>query len=155
MKIDDIVLIKNGEGDRLYGLLRLKVYRAALYLPHRSASDTSVLSMDAPRAIRMRYFHGASADDARRAWRLYLEKNCISPCRWPAPGVDAFLALVGTVDAGDEERYIFRRDNVEILRNGDRVGRIDARGFSRLLLSTWIGKTPTTAALKQDLLGQR
>lgn len=152
--VDDLVLIKNGEGDRLYGLLRIKVYRAALYLPRRNASDTAILKMGSPRVIRMRYFHGAARDDARRAWRVYLEKNCTSPCVWPAPGTEGFLALVGMIEAGDQETYVFRHDGVEISRNGKSLGRIEAPDFSRLLLSTWIGATPTTAALKRDLLGR-
>jgi hypothetical protein len=155
MQIDGMTLVKNGEGERLYGLLGIKVYRAALYLPRRSRSDRIALDIDAPRIVRMRYIHGASADDAHRAWRAYLEKNCTPPCTWPAPGVNAFLALISAVDAGDQEQYVFRRENVEVSRNGRAIGRVEAPGFSRLLLSTWIGMAPTTSALKRALLGEQ
>ena len=64
------------------------------------------------------------------------------------------IADFGMIEAGDQETYVFRHDGVEISRNGKSLGRIEAPDFSRLLLSTWIGATPTTAALKRDLLGR-
>ncbi|MGH8126855.1 MAG: chalcone isomerase family protein [Gammaproteobacteria bacterium] len=146
-------LVLNGQGPRLYGFFRVTVYRAALYLPKRNTTAKQILNVDAPRMIRMHYLHDVSADDVRKAWRAYLHKNCTGHCHWPAPGVDAFLALVGAVHAGDNQTYVFVPGRVDFSVNGVKIGHVQAAGFPALLLSTWIGAVPTTQQLKQDLLG--
>ncbi len=153
--IDGVALVKNGEGTRRYGVFDIEVYRAALYLPATSADANAVLSSRGLRVLRMQYIRAVSASDARKAWTIYLQKNCIRPCVWPAPGADMFLKLVGDVRAGDTETYVFRADRVDVLRNALARGQVSAEGFPRLLLSTWIGDVPTTEQLKHALLGAR
>ena len=146
-------LVRNGVGVRTYGVFNIQVYNAALYLPSRESSAQAVLDADTPKVVQMQFLRSASQDDTRTAWQHYLEANCRPPCVWPEAGVRQFSALLPATVQGESQTFVFRDQGLEVLRNGQALGRVADRRLARLVLSTWLGDVPTTPALKQALLG--
>lgn len=146
-------LLLNGAGVREYGWIGLDIYAAGLYLPVRSTDAAAVLDMAGPKLLVMHLFHGASHEDAVKAWAPYFEGNCKPPCALPRTQLDAFNALLPGTQKGDVQIYLFEGDAVTLTHNGRTLGRIEGAGFARLLLATWIGQMPTTENLKRALLG--
>ncbi|MES3040845.1 MAG: chalcone isomerase family protein [Pseudomonadota bacterium] len=149
----DTTLVRNGVGVREYSFLRIKVYAAALYLPVPLHQAQAVLDLHGPRVLQMQFLRAASVLDTRKAWLLYLQKNCDVGCSWPALSVQKFLAALPETRRHSRQTYVFEADYVEIFDNDKRLIRLDDPVFSRLLLSTWIGEQPTTEELKRALLG--
>lgn len=152
--LDQQPLVKNGAGVREYGWLKIAVYRAALYLPERSSNAEAILAATTPRLIRMQLLRDVSQSDSRKAWHHYLQANCVAPCVLAESSLARFEALVPESRAGDSQDWLFRDGKLELYRNGSKLGEISDPVFARTVLAGWIGKVPTTEALKAALLGQ-
>ncbi len=147
VRAGDRLLVLNGVGVRTYSLLGIEVYRAALYVELPSADAAAILGSPGIKEIRVRYLRDGDRSLAIRGWERSFDDAC--GCAMPA----AFRARIADIRAGDEERYVFLPDRAEIAMNGGPPTMIP--GISRLLLSTFIGDRPPTAALKRALLGAR
>lgn len=153
--LDGNALVLNGAGPREYGLLRIKVYVAALYVAKRDATSLGVLDARTPKVLHTRFLRDVELKDTLAAWDYYFEQNCTGSCTLPKQQIEAFKALVPVTVAGETQTYLFRPDGVELLRNDKSLGLVQGADFARLLLSTWIGEVPTTPALKKALLGKK
>lgn len=151
--LDGQALLRNGAGVRTYGVFNIQVYNAALYLPAREPHAQAVLDADTPKVVQMHFLRSASQEDTRAAWQHYLEANCRAPCVWPEAGVRQFSALLPATVQGESQTFVFRESGLEVLRNGQTLGRVADRHLARLVLATWLGDVPTTPALKRALLG--
>jgi hypothetical protein len=149
----DTTLRLNGAGVREYSFLRIKVYAAALYLPVVTNDAQAILDLRGPRLLQMHFLRGASQEDTRKAWLVYLKKNCTANCVWPASAVAKFLAVIPETRRESTQTYVFEFDHVDIFDNQTLLIRLVDPVFPRLLLSTWIGAEPSTEALKRALLG--
>lgn len=152
-KLGKQTLALNGAGVR--GYLGFEVYAAALYLPAAQRDANLILNSAAPKVLHMVYFRDIDRDDALKAWDHWFAENCKSPCTLPAAQIQAFKKLLPEIEEDDTETYVFQGASVEYFHNGQKKGRVEGANFSRLLLSTWIGEVPPTAALKKALLGRR
>src|SRR4051794_31856801 len=90
-------LVLNGLGLRTYSILRVHVYVAGLYLEHRSADPDAILSSNQLKLLRFVFVRDVDAEDARKSWRVALERNCEVPCRLPADSAARFLAAIPSV----------------------------------------------------------
>jgi hypothetical protein len=151
--IDNITLLQNGAGVREYGWLRIAVYTAALYLPERSHDAEAILAANTPRLIRMHLLRDVSQADSRKAWQHYLQANCQHPCVLTPASQTRFDALIPESKAGDNQDWLFRDGKLVLYRNGLKLGEIHDAVLARTVLASWIGKVPTTEALRQALLG--
>ncbi len=154
-QMDGRALVLNGAGVRNYGVFKVQVYEAALYLVTRDARAEAVLNAPTPKALQMRFLRSASLEDTRAAWLHYLESNCKPPCPWPESGVRQLMALLPPTVQGDTQTWWFRPEGLELLRNGQTLGRVNNPQLARLALASWIGEVPTTPALKRALLGEK
>ncbi len=152
--VDGNTLTLNGAGPREYGMLRIKVYIAGLYVAKRDATTEGVLAAPTAKVMYTKFLRDVSLKDTLSAWDYYFQQNCTGSCKLPKQEIEAFKALIPETKAGDTQTYLFRPDGVELLSNDKSLGVIKSAGFARLLLSTWIGDAPTTPALKKALLGQ-
>ena len=141
----------NGAGVRLYSVFRVPVYAAALYLEQQAGDADAILNSHQRKAIEVRALRAVPADDIRSAWRASFAANCKPPCRL-TPDADAFLAAVQASRERDAETYLLDGAGLLVVRNGQPAGAY-APAFGRLLLSTFIGQSPPTEALKRALLG--
>jgi len=155
IQLGDRELVLNGIGLRTVErfLLSAKIYAAALYLEAPSRDATRVLDSTAFKQINLRYLYAIDAADMQRAWAYSFEQNCPSQsCDAYEASLAQFQGLVRAVAEGDLYEYRFAGPEVTVVRNGAELGRIVDPGFSRLLLSTWIGASPPTEELKRSLL---
>jgi hypothetical protein len=146
-------LVLNGTGTRLYSALRVEVYAAALYLTARSRDADAIIAAAEPKVIAMRYARAITRDQALAGWDYAFDETCKPPCAVPAEPLTRFRALVPAIAAGDAYTFVFSAAGVEMTVNEKPLGRIDDAAFARVLLATWIGPAPPTAALKRGLLG--
>lgn len=152
--LDGQTLVRNGAGVRTYGVFNIQVYNAALYLATRETRAEVVLDAETPKVVQMQFLRSASQEDTRTAWQHYLEANCRPPCVWPEAGARQFSALLPATVQGESQTFVFRDQGLEVLRNGQPLGRVADRRLARLVLATWLGDAPTTPALKRALLGE-
>lgn len=143
----------NGAGSRLYSVLRIKVYSAALYTTTKTSSASALLQTTEPRVVHLKMRLSAKRADAVKAWDYYLNANCSAPCALPESARTAFFKAMVDLKTGDEESYIFTTSGLTIQRNGSRVASIPDPTLVRVVLAAWIGDEPTTPELKAALLG--
>jgi len=146
-------LVLNGLGLRTYSILRVHVYVAGLYLERRSADPNVILGSNQAKLLRFVFLRDVDAEDARESWREALDRNCPAPCRLPADNVARFLAAIPSVHKGDTNTLLFTARGVEFFINGRPVGHIANPDFKQVILSTFIGPRPTSAEIKEGLLG--
>lgn len=136
-------LVLNGTASRLWSILRIEVYRAALYLPARSADAAAILAAAAPRLVEARYRQAVALDSVVAAWQA-------------AAGPDlptGFRDWLRPIAAGDVERQLFLHDGVVLDGTGRPPRRVAGPDFARHLLAAWIGPE-ADATLRRGLLGQ-
>lgn len=147
-------LTVNGSGTRLYSFLKVKVYSAALYMGFKSSNPSEILSSKSARVIHLKMRVEAKRDDAMEAWAYYLKQNCNNPCKMNSQSQSKFLEAQANLKEGDTETYFFTAQGLVIKRNGQEVLDIPDAEFANLVLAGWLGKEPTTEALKTKLLGK-
>lgn len=146
----DIPLYLNGVGVRKY--LFAEIYTAALYLTEKKKDEKTVLESIAPKVIHMRYHRAISKADMIRAWRASLESARTADGGPFTAAIREFEKSIIATTPDLEIKYVFSAEGVTVL-NPKSTHAIKAPGFSRFLLSTWIGADPPTEELKLGLLG--
>ncbi|WP_376098644.1 chalcone isomerase family protein [Roseomonas sp. CCTCC AB2023176] len=122
-------LVLNGTARRTWSILRIEVYRAALYLPAPSNDAAVILGTSAPRLVEARYRRDVPLDSVVAAWEATAG----------APLPAAFRAWLRPIAAGDVERQFFRGDGVVLSGPGRPEAFQPGMAFARRLLATWIG----------------
>lgn len=135
-------LVLNGTGSRLYSVLRIEVYRAALYLEDPARSAEAILSSPSPKLIEVRYRRDVPLEGVVAAWEESLG---------PLPA--AFRLWLRPIAAGDAERWLFLGGEARLEGPGRPPARLAEPGFARRLLLAWIGPAAPTEALRRGLLG--
>jgi Chalcone isomerase-like len=146
-------LTLNGLALRTYSVLRVHVYVAGLYLERRSSDGDAILNSSQPKLLRFVFLRDVDAEDARKSWREGFDRNCPAPCGLPAVSIDRFLAAVPSVHNGDTSALLFTARKVDFLLNGRLLGRVADPDFVRVILATFIGRSPNSAEVKEGLLG--
>lgn len=152
VQVDGRMLVLNGFGERLYSILQIPVYIAALYLQHPSTDPESIIRSHETKLLTIRFQHDVSADDARDAWRDGFEKNCQAPCRLDPSIVARFLAAVPSMHAGEVYSILFTHDGATVASGGRLIGEIPVPHFAEVMLATFLGPHPNSPPLKQELL---
>ena len=153
LKVDSTQLSLNGVGLRTATVFKVKVYAAALYLKAKATEAQAVLDAPYPKQLQMEFLREFEGKDMATSWDHSFNENCEKECEGFKASLDALKALMVTVKKGDRMVYTFRDNSLELVFNGVKKGEITAKGFSRAILSTWIGKNPPTEVLKKGLLG--
>ena len=153
--VDGRKLLLNGIGLRTYSIFYIHIYVAGLYLGHRSDDPESILQSPDYKLLLIRFLRDVSAEQARTAWRDGFEQNCRSPCVLASMPVRQFLEEVQPIHKGEEAALLFTPAGVAVTLNGQLIGRINDPNFAKLMLSTFIGRSPPTLRLKRELLGGR
>jgi hypothetical protein len=148
-------LALNGMATRTYSVFRVKVYVAGLYLERPSRDAAEVLASPEPKVVLVRYLRSVGREDAAAAWAHFLRANCVPPCRFPEDAAARFAATLEPVAAGETMDLVVADGAVEVVANGRSKGVVRDALFSRLLLATWIGRAPTSEAVKRGLLAGR
>jgi hypothetical protein len=146
-------LVLNGLALRTYSFLRIRIYVAGLYLERRASDPDAILTSNGPKLLRFLFVHEVDAEAARKSWRESLANSCGKPCHLPPDGVDRFVAAIPSMDKGDTITFVFTPEGMDAFKNERLIGRVPDQDFVRVILSTFIGAHPTSAAVKHGLLG--
>jgi hypothetical protein len=146
-------LVLNGAAVRTYSFLRIHIYVAGLYLERRSSDAEEIMGSNQSKLLHFVFERHIDAEDARKSWREDFDRNCRPPCHLPTEATDRFLAAVPSVQKGDTGTLVFTGQGLNILLNEKLIGQVPDPSFVRVILSTFIGAYPVTAALKRGLLG--
>lgn len=152
MQVNGKVLHLNGFGLRTYSILGIHIYVASLYLEHLSADPDEIIHSPETRLLMIRFERNVSTEEAQKAWRTGLENNCISPCHLDPEDVSQFLSKMPAMHAGDNFDLVFTQGGCAVTVNGQQIGTISRRQFADAILATFLGPSPASPTLKQELL---
>ena len=150
--VEGKTLVLNGIGQRVYSILRVPIYVAALYLQQPSTDATAILNSSQVKVLTIKFQHSVSAEDARTAWRNGFNDNCLAPCHLDTDAIARFLAAIPAIRAGDVYIFQFTPDGVRVYVNQRLLGAIPLPHFAQAILATFLGPRPASVPLKEALL---
>jgi hypothetical protein len=152
LQVDGKTLHLNGYGLRTYSILGIHIYVASLYLEHVNTNPAEIIQSPETKLLMVRFEHGVSADEARKAWHDGLVNNCRTPCHLDPADVEKFLAVVPAMHVGDNYSLLFRQHGATVTVSGQRIGTINSPQFAEAVLATFLGPNPASPSLKRELL---
>lgn len=145
----DLVLNGMGLREKYY----LDIYVGSLYLPAKTTSGASAISLDSPKRITMNFiYHAVPKDKMVEAFEegLAYQPNA-------AAMKDKFTTLEGYMTdmaTGDTIQYDYvPGTGTTITVKGVNKGTIEGKDFMEALWSVYIGQHPATENLKTGMLG--
>jgi hypothetical protein len=147
-------LILNGTAFRTAGFLNTKVYLGALYLKAKSGVAEEIINSTDTRIIEVWPKYDIVAADSAKGWDKSLKDNCDVSCAELKDEINKFLSSIGDFKTGDHHRYVFSKSGLFFLNNGKEVFKSSNLAFSKLIITTWLGKVPPTEKLKNAMLGK-
>ena len=148
-------LTLNGMGIRKYSIFKVKVYIAGLYTEKKSEDENEILKSTGHKQVRMEFLKPGPASGTREAWRDFLKQNWDGEWSTVSPTAEKYLALLTDVKSGDVMIHDFYPEKVVVFLGDKKLGEVPDKTFPPLLLSTWIGRKPSTEELKEGLLGKK
>ena len=150
--IDKTNLVLNGTAYRTVSMFNVKVWLSSLYLEAAEKKAEAILASKTMKIIDLYPMYEISASDSVKGWKLAFDDNCEEKCESLKPEIKRFMNSVPQFKKGDRYRYLFSATEVKFLLNDKELFHSTSAEFTTLLLSTWIGKKPPTAEVKQGLL---
>jgi hypothetical protein len=146
-------LILNGVGLRSATFLGIKVYAGGLYLESKSQSPEVILNSKQHKRVDLEFLRDVSAEDIRDAWKKSFEKSC-GACADYKAFIDELLPKLSDMKKGDRMTYTFVPDGLIRLEvKGQEIFKQNSEGFTKVVLSSWIGPHPPNEGLKRGMLG--
>lgn len=134
----------------------MKIYIGALYLADKTPDAQAILSDDGPASVVMHILYNKiSKEKITGGWDDGLIANLTSAdMRAIKPRLDKFNQLFKAVQEGDDIRidYIPGK-GTEVRISGEWRGVVEGNDFFRALLKVWLGSSPVSSSLKNDMLG--
>ncbi|MEM8678339.1 MAG: chalcone isomerase family protein [Planctomycetota bacterium] len=153
LEVGGTELMLNGVGMRQSGLV--KPYQAGLYLAHRTADATAIVSGDEPMALRIEITSLlVTPKNLEESMHEGFVKSTNGDLQSIGPEIDQFKkCLPAKVSKGDifEFNYL-PGTGVTVLENGENKGVVTGMPFKQALFGIWLGKEPADANLKRRLL---
>ena len=69
--------------------------------------------------------------------------------------VEKFLANIPAMHTGDNFSLLFNQHIATVTVGGQQIGTISSQVFAEAMLATFLGPSPASPRLKQELLGRR
>lgn len=151
---DNTTLVLNGAGIRKKFFF--DVYLATLYLPQHSRDLTEVTHVDRPARIEMRILYSEiKKEKFVEGWNDGFGAN-LSQDELQAVGerLERFNNMFQTLRKGDliSLDYV-PGEGTAVTIKGEEKGVIPGADFYQALLMVWLGDSPISATLKEELLG--
>jgi hypothetical protein len=147
---------RNGIGLCEWGLLRIDLYEAALYLERPSRKAEEVIDSNQVKHLRLHFVRRLTEKQMHRAYRASFHVNAAKEREPYQERIDRFIQLIPAVDKGDTLTFTsFPERWLEIRRSDKLLGRIEGDDFARLFFRMYVGPHPPTEALRRGLLGIR
>jgi hypothetical protein len=152
--IDNAKLILNGAGIRKKFFF--DVYLASLYVQQRSSDAAEVISVDRPARIEMQILYSKiEKEKFVQGWNDGFSANLSSEgLQAVAEPLVRFNNMFQTLQKGDQVIMDYIPGNGTVVTiKGEKKGVIPGADFYQALLMVWLGDSPISATLKQELLG--
>ena len=155
ISIEKKTLSLNGTAYRKVTAFKVKVWLSSLYLETLSSNSEDILNSKSIKVVDLYPMYEISASDSVKGWQLAFDDNCETKCAELKPEIKKFLATVPDFKKKDTYRYVFTEQGIDHYINEKLIFKSTLPEFSKLLLSTWIGKKPPTDEVKKGLLSDR
>ena len=150
-------LAVTGVGVREKTFMKVDVYTIVSYLakdtPLAGDQGVSLVTVDAPKQIRMDLRRGFSREKLIKSFKEVIEKN-YDDMSYFEKDLEDFLAYF-TDDAQDKDVLIFTYApgvGLTTVLNGEEKGVIANFAFTQALWTVWFGEKPANNGLKKNLL---
>lgn len=149
-------LVLNGIGIRTLTILRVRVYLAGLYLAQPNRDGRAIIASATPKVILLQFLHAASKSDIEKRYREGEQRNCGNGGCNPADEADfeKLIAATPAAAVGDTLTYVITSTGMRVLLNNKTIGDFNNPDLATRLLAGFIGETPPSEDLKQQLLGK-
>ena len=167
VKFDDKAAVGAGEtvinGAGLRGVLFIKGYAMALYLPQKAATMADVLALKGAKRVRLILLRETSGETFADALASGIHKNHseqeIAALKARIEILKATMLTIGTAAKGAAIHLDWLPEVssgvTRLTVNGEKKGEdIAGEDFYRALLKIWIGDKPVQEDLKEHLLGK-
>jgi hypothetical protein len=150
----DAPLELNGAGIRKKFFF--KIYLASLYLMQKQADPMRIVETDQARRIQMDMLYSkVDKEKFIEGWNEGFAANTsaeeLASLR---QRLNAFNAMFETLVEGDRVVMDYLPgEGTRVIIKGEEKGVIPGLDFNQALLKVWLGDSPVTGSLKQDLLG--
>jgi len=159
LKLENVELVFNGSGIRIkkIGFVKVKPYVAALFLQEKTADGDTVVSADAPMAIRL-YITSKliSSKKMTKSTREGFEKSTNGNTAPIEKEIDAMMNVFKekiNVDDVYDMVYVPGTGTC-IYKQGEKKATIEGLEFKKALFGIWLGAKPTLETMKAGMLGQ-
>jgi hypothetical protein len=153
MTVDGVPLTLNGLGLRLATLFNVKVYVAALYVPHPDTNADALLAAPGPMVIELNNIRDVRLNDIRNALDEGFTRTTGAKRPLYEERIRHFESVLVDLHKGDRLSFIRHASgSVDLSLNGSVRGTVAGADFARALFAIWLGDPPNLE-LKAGLLG--
>ncbi len=145
-------LVLNGLG--LRKKFFFKVYVGGLYLAQKSSDANAILNSPTPKYLKLHFLRDVGADKMVEAWTEGYSANCLARCKETAPQLKELNSWMEDLKEGQTLEFLFEGEKFSVVVNGTPKGSISEEGFSKNILSIFLGKEPADSDLKKGILGK-
>ncbi|HPE61653.1 MAG: chalcone isomerase family protein [Thiothrix sp.] len=143
----------NGKGTRTR--LVFNLYTAGLYLQAPSKDANAILAANQPMALRMQITSGMiTSENMEEAVREGFQKSAPNQPQLQQRIEQLIAVFRQPIKDGDLYDFIYRPQNLIILKNGRQAATIAGADFKQAFYGIWLGARPAQGSLKSALLGQ-
>lgn len=144
----------NGQGTR--SKLFFNLYNAGLYLSQTSQDAPAILIANQPQALRLEITSGQiNSENMEEAVRKGFQQSAGDTIDALQSRINQLIAVFKQpIKAGDIYDFVYRPQNLIILKNGQQAAAIPGLDFKQAFLGIWLGDQPTQNSLKKALLNQ-
>lgn len=149
-----ITPIEIGSGVREATILRVRAYRATLFVERRPASSAAILTGDAGAVrVEVEFLRDVDKRQGAQAWAQAIAKSA-APLSAPlAREVDALERWIPDVKKGDRLTLEWDAERGAVITStATRAPLVASVAFGRAVLSMWIGSRPVDQKLKAGML---
>lgn len=167
VKFDDTAKVGAGDtvinGAGVRGVLFIKGYAMALYLPQKAGAANEVLSMKGPKRVRIVLLRDTSGETFADALPSGIRKNHseqeIAPLNARIEALKATMLGIPNAPKGAVIHFDWLPEVAggitRLTINGEKKGEdIPGEDFFRAVLKIWLGEHPVQGDLKDGLLGK-
>lgn len=151
---EQIALVRNGVGLCEWGLFRVDLYRAALYLEDVCRDPNRIIRSEQAKRLHLVFSRSLSRRQSERAFVASFRANAGDELPRYQKRLDQLCSMMRDVRKGDSLVFTYVPGRgLESHFRGRSLGVIRGDDFARMFFTLYVGPIPPTPALRKGLLG--